>query len=75
MYTIKSNIAVTGTHWGLAFKAGVATTDNAALAKKLKAKGYVVTDEAQPKEIPKEPEEYPVKAKKRAVKDRVSDRS
>lgn len=73
MYTIQSNIAVTGTHWGLAFKAGVATTDNAALAKKLKAKGYVVTD-GDAVEIPKEPEEHPVRAKaKKAVKDRVLD--
>lgn len=71
MYTIQSNIAVTGTHWGLAFKAGVATTDNAALAKKLKAKGYVVTD-GEAVEIPKAPEGHPVKAKpKKAVKDRV----
>lgn len=73
MYTIQSNIAVTGTHWGLEFKAGVANTENAALAKKLKAKGYVVTD-GEATEIPKEPEEHPVKAKgKRAVKDRVLD--
>lgn len=75
MYTIQSNISVNGIHWGVEFKAGVAHTDNATLAEKLRLKGYVVTDEAQPKEIPKEPEEHPVKAKKRAVKDRVSDRS
>ena len=74
MYTIQSNIAVTGTHWGLAFKAGVATTDNATLAQKLKAKGYVVTD-GEAVETPKEPEEHPVKAKKKAVKARVSDES
>lgn len=73
MYTIQSNIAVTGTHWGLEFKAGVAHTESAALANKLRAKGYVVTD-GEAKEIPKVPEEHPVRAKgKKAVKDRVLD--
>lgn len=76
MYTIQSNISITGQHWGLEFKAGVAQTESAALAAKLKAKGYVVTDNPEPVVIEKEPEEYPVKAKgkgKKAVNDRVSD--
>ncbi len=74
MYTIQSNISITGHHWGLEFKAGVAQTESAALAAKLRAKGYVVTDELEPAMIEKEPEEHPVRAKgKKAVKDRVSD--
>ena len=50
----------TGSGWGLTFAAGVAETDDAKLAKKLKKRGYKVeeqkqakptkTDEEQPKE-------------------------
>ena len=75
MFTVQSNIAITGKHWGLEFTAGVAHTEDAALAGKLLRKGYVVTDEtlAVPV-VEKSPEEHPVRAKpKKAVKDRVSD--
>ena len=78
MFTIQSNIAVTGKHWGLDFTAGVSHTDNAALADKLRRKGYVVTNESQAvPDVKKVPEKHPVTAKKptgkKAVKDRVSD--
>ena len=68
MFTVQSNIAITGKHWGLEFTAGVAHTDDAALADKLRRKGYVVTDEAQAvPDVEKTPEEHPVKAKPQAV--------
>ena len=76
MFTIQSNREITGTHWGLEFKVGVATTNDAALAEKLKGKGYTVTDGTEPvPEVTKEPEVTPVTAKKaksrKAVKDRA----
>ena len=39
----------TGTGWGLTFAAGVAETDDARLAKKLKKRGYKVEEQKQPK--------------------------
>lgn len=39
----------TGTGWGLTFAAGMAETDDAKLAKKLKKLGYKVEEQKQPK--------------------------
>ena len=44
MNRIESNIKINGRHWGLDFTAGVAYTGNAALAAKLRLKGYTVTN-------------------------------
>ena len=53
----------TGTGWGLTFVAGVAETDDARLAKKLKKRGYKVEEQKQPKatkaEEPKNTEDQP----------------
>lgn len=39
----------TGSGWGLTFASGVAETDDAKLAKKLKKRGYKVEEQKQPK--------------------------
>lgn len=58
MFEVKSNLAINGLHWGLKFTAGVAHTESAALADKLRLKGYVVTDETLPaEETPEESNE------------------
>lgn len=72
MFKVQSNLPISGSHWGLEFKDGVAFSPDATLATKLAARGYIVTDETVP-DIPKEPEEQPVKAKKKAPKDRALD--
>lgn len=45
-FTIKAPVTFTGAGWGLAFVEGVAHTDNEYLARKLKDKGYTVTEES-----------------------------
>jgi len=45
MMKIESILNINGRFWGLEFSTGVAHTDNAALADKLRRKGYVVTDQ------------------------------
>lgn len=45
-FTIKAPVTFTGTGWGLAFVEGVAHTDDESLARKLKQKGYTVTEAA-----------------------------
>lgn len=45
-FTIKAPVTFTGSGWGLAFVEGVAQTDDAYLARKLRQKGYTVTEEA-----------------------------
>ena len=52
MYTIQSNRPISGMHWGVEFTAGVAETDDVALANKLIRKGYAVTCVSEPKETP-----------------------
>ena len=51
-YLIKSDLPISGVHWGIEFKAGVAATEDAALANKLIRKGYTVTCVSEPKEQP-----------------------
>lgn len=52
-YQIKSNLPVSGSHWGLIFRDGVAVTEDKRLAERLKERGYEVTvDEAVPVEAP-----------------------
>jgi len=43
-YQIKSNLPVSGSHWGLLFRDGVAVTDKRDLADKLKERGYEVSE-------------------------------
>ncbi|MEG0304355.1 MAG: hypothetical protein RR576_01375 [Oscillospiraceae bacterium] len=52
MYSIKSKVDFTGISWGLAFVEGTATTDNEALAEKLRNRGYtvVLNEKAQTKD-------------------------
>lgn len=45
-FTIKAPVTFTGSGWGLAFVEGVAQTDDAYLAHKLRQKGYTVTEAA-----------------------------
>lgn len=42
MFRIKSNLDVNGTHWGLEFHHGEATTERDDLARRLRALGYQV---------------------------------
>ncbi|MEG1752497.1 MAG: hypothetical protein RR234_01150 [Christensenella sp.] len=42
MYSIIAKVNFTGISWGLAFVEGTATTDNEALAEKLRNRGYTV---------------------------------
>ena len=51
-YLIKSNLPISGMHWGVEFKAGVAVTEDVTLANKLIRKGYAVTCVSEPKEQP-----------------------
>lgn len=52
-YQIKSNLPVSGSHWGLIFRDGVAVTEDKRLAERLKERGYeVIVDEAVPVEAP-----------------------
>ena len=43
-YQIKSNLPVSGLHWGLLFRDGVAVTERRDLADKLKERGYEVSE-------------------------------
>jgi len=43
-YQIKSNLPVSGLHWGLLFRDGVAVTEKRGLADKLKGRGYEVSE-------------------------------
>lgn len=43
-YQIKSNLPVSGSHWGLLFRDGVAVTEKRDLADKLKERGYEVLE-------------------------------
>ena len=45
-YQIKSNLPVSGSHWGLIFRDGVAVTEDKRLAERLKERGYEVTVDA-----------------------------
>ncbi len=49
-YRIKSNLPISGMHWGIEFKAGVAVTEDVTLANKLIRKGYAVTCVSEPKD-------------------------
>ena len=43
-YQIKSNLPVSGSHWGLIFRDGVAVTEDKRLAERLKERGYEVLE-------------------------------
>ena len=43
-YQIKSNLPVSGSHWGLLFRDGVAVTEKRSLAERLKERGYEVSE-------------------------------
>ena len=60
MYEIKAKVEMTGKGWGLAFVDGVAHTEDAALAAKLAAKGYTVTQPDAPKDTEGAPYICPV---------------
>lgn len=60
MYKIKARVPVTGKGWGLAWVEGVAHTEDTALAAKLAAKGYTVTQPAAPKDPEGGPHACPV---------------
>lgn len=45
-YQIKSNLPVSGSHWGLIFRDGVAVTEDKRLAERLKERGYEVIVDA-----------------------------
>lgn len=52
-YQIKSNLPISGSHWGLIFRDGVAVTEDKRLAERLKERGYeVIVDAAIPVEAP-----------------------
>lgn len=56
-YQIKSNLPVSGSHWGLIFRDGVAVTEDKRLAERLKERGYeVIVDAAIPVEAQTEGE-------------------
>lgn len=44
IYQIKSNLPVSGSHWGLLFRDGVAVTEKRSLAERLKERGYEVSE-------------------------------
>ena len=53
-YQIKSNLPVSGSHWGLIFRDGVAVTEDQRLAGRLKERGYEVLElvtDAVPMEV------------------------
>lgn len=43
-YQIKSNLNISGSHWGLLFRDGVAVTEKRDLAERLKERGYEVLE-------------------------------
>lgn len=43
-YQIKSNLPISGSHWGLVFRDGVAVTEDSRLAGRLKERGYEVSE-------------------------------
>ena len=45
-YQIKSNLPVSGSHWGLIFRDGIAVTEDKRLAERLKERGYEVLVDA-----------------------------
>lgn len=45
-YQIKSNLNISGSHWGLIFRDGVAVTEDKRLAERLKERGYEVLVDA-----------------------------
>lgn len=45
-YQIKSNLPVSGSHWGLIFRDGIAVTEDKRLAERLKERGYEVIVDA-----------------------------
>ena len=54
-YQIKSNLPVSGSHWGLIFRDGVAVTEDKRLAERLKERGYeVLVNEAASMDAPAE---------------------
>lgn len=56
-YQIKSNLPVSGSHWGLIFRDGIAVTEDKRLAERLKERGYeVIVDAAIPVEAQTEGE-------------------
>ena len=56
-YQIKSNLPISGSHWGLIFRDGVAVTEDKRLAERLKERGYeVIVDAAIPVEAQTEGE-------------------
>ena len=56
-YQIKSNLPISGSHWGLIFRDGVAVTEDKRLAERLKERGYeVIVDAAIPMEAQTEGE-------------------
>ena len=48
VYRIKSNLDVNGTHWGLEFHHGEATTERDDLARRLRSLGYRVEELKNP---------------------------
>jgi len=48
MFRIKSNLDVNGTHWGLEFRHGEATTERDDLARRLRTLGYQVEELPKP---------------------------
>ena len=54
-YQIKSNLPVSGSHWGLIFRDGIAVTEDKRLAERLKERGYeVLVNEAVSMDAPAE---------------------
>lgn len=47
-YQIKSNLPISGSHWGLIFRGGVAVTEDLRRAERLRERGYEVTELAEP---------------------------
>ena len=45
-YQIKSNLPISGSHWGLIFRDGIAVTEDKRLAERLKERGYEVIVDA-----------------------------
>lgn len=43
-YQIKSNLKISGSHWGLIFRDGVAVTEDQRLAGRLNERGYEVSE-------------------------------
>ncbi len=47
-YQIKSNLPISGSHWGLIFRGGVAVTEDRRRAERMREHGYEVTELAEP---------------------------